>query len=84
MSNKKDQVNDFKKAISSTLRAISKNKDIDINFGADTDIDSNSVTLPLPSIKLEELEKKEIRGIADSIALKFKYHDKKNPCNFKA
>ena len=25
MSNKKDQVNDFKKAISSTLRAISKN-----------------------------------------------------------
>ena len=77
MSNKKDQVNDFKKAISSTLRAISKNKDIDINFGADTAIDSNSVTLPLPSIKLEELEKKEIRGIADSIALKFKYHNKK-------
>ena len=29
MSNKKDQVNDFKKAISSTLRAISKKKDID-------------------------------------------------------
>ena len=83
MSNKKDQVNDFKKAISSTLRAISKNKDIDINFGADTDIDSNSVTLPLPSIKLEELEKKEIRGIADSIALKFKYHDKKTHATLK-
>jgi len=83
MSNKKDQVNDFKKAISSTLRAISKNKDIDINFGADTDIDSNSVTLPLPSIKLEELEKKEIRGIADSIALKFKYHNKKTHATLK-
>ena len=83
MSNKKDQVNDFKKAISSTLRAISKKKDIDINFGADTSIDSNSVTLPLPSIKLEELEKKEIRGIADSIALKFKYHDKKTHATLK-
>ena len=83
MSNKKDQVNDFKKAISSTLRAISKNKDIDINFGADTAIDSNSVTLPLPSIKLEELEKKEIRGIADSIALKFKYHNKKTHASLK-
>ena len=83
MSNKKDQVNDFKKAISSTLRAISENKDIDINFGADTDIDSNSVTLPLPSIKLEELEKKEIRGIADSIALKFKYHNKKTHASLK-
>jgi cobaltochelatase CobT len=76
MSNKKDQINDFKKAISSTLRAISNKKDIDINFGADTAIDSNSITLPLPSIKLEDLEKKEIRGVADSIALKFKYHDK--------
>ena len=53
MSNKKDQVNDFKKAISSTLRAISENKDIDINFGADTDIDSNSVTLPLPVLNLK-------------------------------
>jgi len=83
MSNKKDQVNDFKKAISSTLRAISKKKDIDINFGADTSIDSNSVTLPLPSIKLEELEKKEIRGIADSIALKFKYHNKKTHASLK-
>lgn len=83
MSNKKDQVNDFKKAISSTLRAISKKKDIDINFGADTAIDSNSVTLPLPSIKLEELEKKEIRGIADSIALKFKYHNKKTHASLK-
>ena len=77
MSDKKDQINDFKKAISSTLRAISKKKYININFGADIVIDSNSVTLPLPSIKLEDLEKKELRGIADSIALKFKYHNKK-------
>ena len=76
MSDKKDQINDFKKAISSTLRAISKKKYININFGADVVIDSNSITLPLPSIKLEDLEKKEIRGVADSIALKFKYHDK--------
>ena len=60
MSNKKDQINDFKKAISSTLRAISNKKDIDINFGADTAIDSNSITLPLPSIKLEDLEKKKL------------------------
>ena len=77
MSDKKDQINNFKKAISSTLRAISKKKDIDINFGTDAYVDSNSVTLPLPSIKLEDLEKREIRGVADSIALKFKYHNRK-------
>ncbi|MDB9761851.1 cobaltochelatase subunit CobT [Alphaproteobacteria bacterium] len=83
MSDKKDLINDFKKAISSTLRAISEKKDIDISFGVDTAIESNSVTLPLPSIKLEDLEKKEIRGIADSIALKFKYHDKKTHASLK-
>ena len=83
MSDKKDLINDFKKAISSTLRAISKRKDIDINFGLDRATDSNSVTLPIPSIKLEDLEKKEIRGIADSIALKFKYHNEKTHASLK-
>ena len=76
MSNKKNNIDDFKKAISSTLKAISKKKDININFGSEKEIDQDTVTLPLPSIKLEDKEKKEIRGIADSIALKYKYHNK--------
>ena len=76
MSNKKNNIDDFKKAISSTLKAISKKKDISINFGSEKEIDHDTVTLPLPSIKLENKEKKEIRGIADSIALKYKYHNK--------
>jgi len=76
MSDKKDKINNFKNAISSTLRAISKKKDININFGSDINVDKNTVTLPIPSIKLEDLEKSKIRGIADSIALKFKYHNK--------
>ena len=76
MSDNKSKIDNFKKSISSTLRAISKKKEIDINFGSETEVDEKTVTLPLPSIKLEDLEKNEIRGIADSIALKFKYHNK--------
>jgi cobaltochelatase CobT len=77
MTNKSHKIEVFKKSISSTLKAISKKKDIHINFGAEKEISNEAVTLPIPSIKLEDIEKKEIRGIADSIALKFKYHDKK-------
>ncbi len=77
MTNKSHKIEVFKKSISSTLKAISKKKDIYINFGAEKEISNEVVTLPIPSIKLEDIEKKEIRGIADSIALKFKYHDKK-------
>ena len=76
MSDKKIKIDDFKKSISSTLRAISKKKDINVNFGPEKEVEEESVTLPLPSIKLEDIEKNEIRGIADSIALKFKYHNK--------
>ena len=77
MTNKSHKIEVFKKSISSTLKAISKKKDIHINFGAEKEISNETVTLPIPSIKLEDIEKKEIRGIADSLALKFKYHDKK-------
>ncbi len=76
MTDKNIKISDFKKSISSTLKAISKKPNIEINYGSETEVNDDSVTLPLPSIKLEDIEKKEIRGIADSIALKFKYHNK--------
>jgi len=37
MTNKKHNIEDFKKSISSTLKAISKNKDLHINFGISID-----------------------------------------------
>tara|TARA_B100000700_G_C15029624_1_gene849847 strand:+ start:184 stop:1995 length:1812 start_codon:yes stop_codon:yes gene_type:complete len=76
MTNNNNKIEVFKKSISSTLKAISKKKDLLVNFGSEKEISSETVTLPIPSIKLEDIEKREIRGIADSIALKFKYHNK--------
>ena len=78
MTNKKNIIENFKQSISSTVKAISKNKDLNIYFGKNTEKkDDNQVSLPLPSVHLEDMEKNEIRGLADSIALKFKYHDEK-------
>ena len=76
MTNKKTSIENFKQSISSTVKAISKNKNLHINFGNRTEKkDSNQINLPLPSIQLEDMEKNEIRGLADSIALKIKYHN---------
>ena len=76
MSNKNKKIESFKQSISSTLKAISKNKDINVQFGNQIEKkDSNQVNLPLPSIQLEDMEKNEIRGLADSLALKFKNHN---------
>ena len=77
MSNKNKKIENFKQSISSTLKAISKNKNLNVQFGNQVEKnDSNQVNLPLPSIQLEDIEKNEIRGLADSLALKFKNHSK--------
>ncbi len=78
MTNKNNKIENFKKSISSTLKAISETKNLNINFGNNTDDkDLNEITLPFPSVQLEDMEKNEIRGVADSLALKIKYHDEK-------
>ena len=73
---KKNTIKVFKKSISSTVRAISENKNIDVHYGLSTKKQKNNqITLPLPSLKFSESEKIEIRGNADSSALKIKYHN---------
>ena len=77
MNEKKNIIDLFKNSISSTVRAISENKNIDITYSAPSKTKKdNQIILPSPSIKLLENEKNEIRGKADSSALKLKYHNK--------
>ena len=77
MNEKKNRIDLFKNSISSTVRAISENKNIDITFSVPSKTKKdNQIILPSPSIKLLEKEKNEIRGKADSSALKLKYHNK--------
>ena len=67
----------FKTAVSSTVKAISGNFDIEIKFGNKTDTKKNSLNLP-EIINLKNLQDfTNLRGFADSEALKIKYTDKK-------
>jgi len=67
----------FKSAVSSTVKAISENFDLEIKFGSNIDSKKNSLNLP----EIANLKKLQdftnLRAFADSEALKIKYTDKK-------
>jgi len=67
----------FKSAVSSTVRAISENFNLDIQFGNKLNSKENSLNLP----EIANLKKLQdftnLRAYADSEALKIKYTDKK-------
>ena len=67
----------FKSAVSSTVKAISGNFDLDIKFGSSTPEKENSLTLPeIANLKnLQDFI--NLRAYADSEALKIKYNNKK-------
>ena len=67
----------FKSAVSSTVKVISENYDIEIKFGNNLASKENSLNLPeIASLKkLQDFT--NLRAFADSEALKIKYTDKK-------
>ena len=67
----------FKSAISSTVKAISENFDLDIKFGNNTSSKENSLNLPEITNLKREQDFINLRAFADSEALKIKYTNKK-------
>jgi len=67
----------FKSAVSSTVKAISENFDLNIKFDNKTNSKKNSLNLP-EIVSLKKLQDfTNLRAFADSEALKIKYMDKK-------
>ena len=78
MENKKEKLEDFKTAVSSTVRSLTNSHKIEVTFGNQiSKADKNSIRLP----NLERISNKinydEIRAIADSKSLKFRFSDNK-------
>ncbi len=78
MNSKKEKFEDFKTAISSTIRSISNSQKIEVSFG------SQSVKSPGNSIRLPDLDSsnnslnfEEIRAVADSKSLILRFSDNK-------
>ena len=76
MKNEENFLEDFKKAIISTVKSISQQKDCEIKFGSSEKISKNSVNLPEIK-KLDALNDIiNVRASADSEALRLKYSNK--------
>ena len=73
---KGDLIEDFKKAISSTVKAIAENKEIEVIFDDNNFSSENKIVLPSIESKEDVESLSELRGNADNQALMYKYHDK--------
>ena len=76
MENKKEKLEDFKTAISSTVRSLSNSQEIEISFGNQAIKSSkNSVRLPDLEQGSNKLNYEKIRAIADSKSLNLRFSD---------
>ena len=76
MDNKKEKLEDFKVAISSTVRSLSNSQTTEVNFGDQISVDKNSIKLPNIEYFKDKINYEEVRAIADSKSLKVRFSDK--------
>ena len=78
MDNKKEKLEDFKTAISSTVRSLSNSEKIEVSFGSQTPkSEKNLIKLPELGQINNKLNFEQIRAIADSKSLNFRFSDDK-------
>jgi len=66
----------FKRATATTLRAIAEDDEVNVTFGPEpAGLSGRRVKLPNPARDLPADEVAQLRGAADSLALRLKYHD---------
>ena len=78
MDTKKEKLEDFKTAISSTVRSLSNSQKIEVSFGNQLS-QSKYKTIELPNIHQanNKINFEEIRAVADSKSLKFRFSNDK-------
>ena len=77
MNSKREKLEDFKAAISSTVRSLSNSTKISISFGNQiSKSEKNSINLPEIDRANNKFNYKEIRAIADSKSLRLRFSNK--------
>ena len=66
----------FKRSTAACVRAMSGERELEVTYGAETpSMSGEKGRLPLPPRDLDPLEIAKVRGEADSLSLKKRYHD---------
>ncbi len=78
MEDKKEKLEDFKTAISSTVRSLANSQKIEVSFGNQaSNSEENSIRLPEINRDINRINYEEIRAVADSKSLRLRFSDKK-------
>jgi len=78
VENKKEKIEDFKTAISSTVRSLSNSEKIEVSFGNENPkSEENTIRLPDLNQINNKLNYNQIRAIADSKSLRLRFSDAK-------
>jgi cobaltochelatase CobT len=78
MSDGSNPVEEFKRVTGATMRAMAHRRELTVSFtGEPPGIEGETAHLPLPSRELSYEEVSNLRGEADSIALRLRHHDPK-------
>jgi len=78
MSNKDNPVEDFRRVTAAAMRAVSHKRELEVEFTPEAPrIRGNVARLQTPPRSLPDQEVSKVRGYADSMALKLRFHDDK-------
>jgi cobaltochelatase CobT len=76
MADAESPVESFKRATAAAVRAIAERDDVTVSYGAEPPGSTGTrLRLPLPGRDLSDAEAGPVRGAADALALKLRYHD---------
>ena len=75
MASEENPVEEFRRVTAATMRAISEREDIQLTFGSEARLVGNNARLPAPPKEMGEEDIAHLRGEADAMALKLKFHD---------
>ena len=75
MSTGESPAESFRRVTAAAMRAIAERDDITVSFGAEARLVDNAARLPVPSRDFGDDEVAQLRGEADAMALRLRYHD---------
>lgn len=79
-----DSTEVFKQAVTSTMRAISGNEELNVSFGrGKAYIQGNRARVPLPEEGITEEQLAVLRGTSDRFALRMRFHDEASHRRFR-
>jgi len=75
MASDENPVEEFRRVTAATMRAIAERDDIQLAFGSEARMVGSTARLPAPPRDMSEKDIAHLRGDADAMALRLRYHD---------